>query len=103
MAFVIGKFIFSGDFLKQIDVLTLQNKLLNSACLVGLRQVVRHLEKSGRHLGCVVVADDAEQRIKSLVIELCNKHNVELLSFPSKEQLGALAGIKVNCAVLGLL
>ena len=85
-----------------IEVAELQNEVLSASKIVGLRQVVKHLEKLGHHLGCVVVASDAEQRIKSRVLELCSKHNVECKEFPSKKMMGLIAGIKVDCAVLGL-
>lgn len=85
-----------------IDIAELQNEVQNKAVLVGLRQVVKHLEKLGRHLGCVVVAGDAEQRIISRVLELCENHNVPVKQFFSKKTMGEIAGIKVDCAVLGL-
>ena len=85
-----------------IDIAKLQNEMQNRVVLVGLRQVVKHLEKLGRHLGCVVVAGDAEQRIKSRVLEICEKRNVPVKEFFSKKVMGEIAGIKVDCAVLGL-
>lgn len=89
--------------MQRIDTAELQNEVQNHSKLVGLRQVVKHLEKLGGHLGCVVVASDAEQRIKSLVEDLTQKYGVPLLEYESKAQMGQIVGIKVDCAVLGLI
>ena len=52
---------------------------------------------------CVYVATDAEDKIVSEISGLCESFGVILDMSKSKEELGALCGIEVDCATCAFL
>ena len=51
---------------------------------------------------CVIVADNADGFIKNSVTALCRDNGIEIVSVPSKRELGRVSGIDVPAAVVGL-
>lgn len=72
----------------------------NSSILIGTKQVLKACAKGA--LRCVILASDADESICSKVLQTCAQYNTEVLSFPSKRELGRLAGIDVASAVVGI-
>ena len=56
--------------------------------VVGTKQVLKSIE--GKTVKCVIVA------------ELCRENGIEIISVPSKKELGRISGIDVPAAVVGL-
>ena len=73
----------------------------NASRAVGLKQCVKAI-KSGRAKK-VIIAGDAEERIKSNIIELCKKFGIEAEYAGSMKALGAEAGIDVGTSVICII
>jgi len=80
-----------------VDIKKLIN---NSSVLVGTRQVLKACAKGA--LRCVILASDADESICNKIVQTCAQHNTEVYNFPSKRELGKLAGIDVASAVVGI-
>ena len=72
----------------------------NSSILVGTKQVLSACAKDA--LRGVILASDADESLCGKVTEACKKHNTEIIIFPSKHELGTIAGIDVASAVVGI-
>ena len=69
--------------------------------LVGCRQVLRGLSEDT--VRCVIVAEDADDQIKSQLVKATAERNVKVLYAPSMDWLGRNAGIDVGAATVGFL
>ena len=69
--------------------------------LVGCRQVLRGLSEDT--VRCVIVAEDADGKIKSHLVKTASERNVKVLHAPTMEWLGRNAGIDVGAATVGFL
>jgi ribosomal protein L7Ae-like RNA K-turn-binding protein len=85
------------EIMNSADIKKLIN---NSSALVGMRQVLKACAKGA--LRCVILASDADEGICDKVLQACAQHNTEVVMFPSKRELGKLAGIEVASAVVGI-
>ncbi|MDR3293472.1 MAG: ribosomal L7Ae/L30e/S12e/Gadd45 family protein [Clostridiales bacterium] len=72
-----------------------------SSKLVGLKQTERGVIKGA--VVCVVVAFDAEERIRLRFAALSARCKVRIVDGPSMRELGALCGIDVGASVVGIL
>lgn len=68
--------------------------------VVGTKQVLKSIE--GKTVKCVIVADNADGFIRNSVTALCRENGIEIISVPSKKELGRISGIDVLAAVVGL-
>lgn len=68
--------------------------------VVGTKQVLKSIE--GKTVKCVIVADNADGFIRNSVTALCRENGIEIISVPSKKELGSISGIDVPAAVVGL-
>jgi len=68
--------------------------------VVGTKQVLKSIE--GKTVKCVIVADNADGFIKNSVTASCRENGIEIISVPSKKELGRISGIDVPAAVVGL-
>lgn len=68
--------------------------------VVGTKQVLKSIE--GKTVKCVIVADNADGFIRNSVAALCRENGIEIISVPSKKELGRISGIDVSAAVVGL-
>ena len=68
--------------------------------VVGTKQVLKSIE--GKTVKCVIVADNADGFIRNSVTALCRENGIEIISVPSKKELGRISGIGVPAAVVGL-
>lgn len=68
--------------------------------VVGTKQVLKSIES--KTVKCVIVADNADGFIKNSVIASCKENDIEVLTVPSKRELGRVSGIDVPAAVVGL-
>lgn len=68
--------------------------------VVGTKQVLKSIE--GKTVKCVIVADNADGFIRNSVTALCRENGIEIISVPSKKELGIISGIDVPAAVVGL-
>lgn len=76
--------------------------VINSAKVVGMRETLRGLVDGT--IRCVIVAVDCDDEVRATVRENAKIHNVPIHYFSEgKKKLGALCGIEVSCAVVGIL
>lgn len=68
--------------------------------VVGTKQVLKSIE--GKTVKCVIVADNADGFIRNSVTALCRENGIEIISVPSKKELGRISGTDVPAAVVGL-
>lgn len=68
--------------------------------VVGTKRVLKSIE--GKTVKCVIVADNADGFIRNSVTALCRENGIEIISVPSKKELGRISGIDVPAAVVGL-
>ena len=59
--------------------------------VVGTKQVLKSIE--GKTVKCVIVADNADGFIRNSVTALCRENGIEIISVPSKKELGRISGI----------
>ena len=72
----------------------------NPTRLVGLKQVVRGISEG--IVWCVIVALDSDDFVKQRVTDAVGDRRVSIRYFDSKAKLGAMVGIDVSAAVVGL-
>ena len=77
------------------------SKLKTGKKLVGINQC-RKAVKDGSAL-TVFLAEDAENRIRLSLLELCKEQNVEVVSVSTLKELGEACGIEVGAAAAVLL
>ncbi len=80
---------------------TILNMLKNLDKQVGCRQVLRGLSEDT--IRCVVVAEDAEDRLKDVLVKASALKRVQVFYAPSMAWLGQNAGIDVGAAAVGFL
>lgn len=73
----------------------------SSSMLVGLRQVLRGIQKN--EVRCVVVALDSEDFVKQCVLDAIDAKCVKVVYCPTRRELGLTAGVDVPTAVVGLV
>lgn len=73
--------------------------LKSSRKVVGCKQVLRGLSEAT--IRCVIVAEDAENELKSALFRAASEMNARVLIAPSMEWLGRQAGIDVGAATVG--
>jgi ribosomal protein L7Ae-like RNA K-turn-binding protein len=73
----------------------------NPLRVVGLKQVLKGIEDGT--VWCVIVSSDSDEFIRSHIEESIGTKNVRIECIDSKEKLGALAGIDVPAAAVGLM
>ncbi|HEY8423797.1 MAG TPA: ribosomal L7Ae/L30e/S12e/Gadd45 family protein [Clostridia bacterium] len=83
-----------------MDNADIKKLISNSSLLVGTRQVLKACAKG--ELRCVVLASDVDESLGEKILQTCSQYNVEVLRYPSKRELGRLAGIEVASAVVGI-
>ena len=64
--------------------------------VVGLKQTLRAV-KSGTAV-TVYVAENAEEKIKKQIVDICKENNIEVVYVQSMDKLGNLCGISVGAA-----
>lgn len=69
--------------------------------VVGAKQVKRALKES--RVDKVYVAQDAEKRVTSGIVEHCNQMQIPIIYVRSMNKLGNACGIDINAAVAALL
>lgn len=74
--------------------------LQSSSKVVGSKQVLKGI--SDGTVRCVIVAADADFRLKRKIADCAAEYNVRLITVPSKKRLGEQAGIEVATATVGL-
>ena len=68
---------------------------------VGLKQFIRSAREE--KIKYVILADNADERLKNEVKDIARKDDIKVKSFPSKEELGKACGIDVAAAVVTVL
>ncbi len=68
---------------------------------VGLKQFIRSAREE--RIKYVVLAENADEKIKNEVRDIAKKGNIKVKSFPSKELLGKSCGIDIGAAVVTVL
>ena len=71
------------------------------AHVAGCKQVLRAV--AAEEAACVLLALDADDFIKTKVLDACNASGVKVENAPSMEQLGKACGIAVGCATCAIL
>lgn len=69
--------------------------------VVGVKQVKRALKESKANI--VYVAQDAEVRVTSDIVQQCDKMHIPIVYVESMDKLGDACGIDINAAVAALL
>lgn len=89
----------------KLEKMKTEQKILNMLKdldkLVGCRQVLRGLSEDT--IRCVIVAEDADGRIKADLVKAATVKKAKILYAPSMEWLGRNAGIDVGAATVGFL
>lgn len=73
-----------------------------SSRIVGTKQVIKAVNK-GVRLRCVYVAEDADDKVRDMVISACGRNNVEVEVASCMSDLGAMCGIDVGAACVAVL
>ncbi len=68
---------------------------------IGLKQTIKSIEQ--REAGEIIVADDADQVIKSKLLLVCKKNNIPISFVDSKRKLGKTCGIDVATATVAII
>jgi large subunit ribosomal protein L7A len=69
--------------------------------IVGTKQAVKAL-KNG-HVLEVIIAEDADSRITSKIVQTANDHNVKVTSVDSMKKLGKSCGIDVGATAVAII
>jgi large subunit ribosomal protein L7A len=69
--------------------------------VVGTKQTLKAIEKD--HVLVVYVARDAEERVVSPIVWLCEEKSLELVLVDTMSELGQACGIKVGAATAAAL
>ncbi|MDP1513236.1 ribosomal L7Ae/L30e/S12e/Gadd45 family protein [Paenibacillus sp. CMAA1739] len=68
---------------------------------IGTKQTIRMVELG--FASEVYVAEDADQRLTSNIIDLCNKQGVKVTLVDTMKNLGAACGIEVGAAMAAIV
>ncbi|HHX18216.1 MAG TPA: 50S ribosomal protein L7ae-like protein [Clostridium sp.] len=68
---------------------------------VGLKQSLKAIQKG--IVDKVYIANDAEERVVSKIINLCTEKNIPIVYADSMKQLGKACGIDVGAAVVSIV
>lgn len=68
---------------------------------IGTKQTLKMVEQGKAEQ--VFVAEDADPRITSKVVNLCNKHGIPIIYVDSMRKLGKACGIDVGAAMAASL
>ncbi|MFD1207084.1 MULTISPECIES: 50S ribosomal protein L7ae-like protein [Sporosarcina] len=68
--------------------------------IIGTKQTVKAIRAG--IVQKVVIAEDAEQRLVSSVIEEAKTHNIPIVYVDSREKLGRACGIQVGAATVAI-
>ncbi|MCV9952510.1 ribosomal L7Ae/L30e/S12e/Gadd45 family protein [Paenibacillus sp. BT-177] len=68
---------------------------------IGTKQTIRMVELG--FASEVYVAEDADQRLTSNIIDLCDKHGVKVTLVDTMKNLGAACGIEVGAAMAAIV
>ncbi|HKL94503.1 MAG TPA: ribosomal L7Ae/L30e/S12e/Gadd45 family protein [Clostridia bacterium] len=79
----------------------LEKMLITSSKVVGTKQVLRSIASD--ELRCVVISEDADETLKSKIINASDSAKIEVLYSPSMQWLGKTCEIAVGAAVVGIL
>ncbi|KAL7670347.1 hypothetical protein ACOME3_005284 [Neoechinorhynchus agilis] len=82
----------STDQINEICEMSIRNALASGHVLLGLRQVVKMLDRR-QGLFCILAKNCDHQGITSLVQALCKEHGVKLLMVDDNKKLGEWAGL----------
>jgi|GEM_PF-409638 len=77
------------------------NMFTKAGKVAGMRQVVRGIKAN--RIRCVLVAQDADEHIKTEITALCAANSIAVEQVQSKKELGENMGLDVDCAVVGIL
>jgi ribosomal protein L7Ae-like RNA K-turn-binding protein len=69
--------------------------------VVGLNQVLKGIAKD--NVRCVVIACDSESFVGECVKDAIGAKCVDILSGPSRKELGEIVGVEVPTAVVGIV
>jgi large subunit ribosomal protein L7A len=69
--------------------------------VVGFRQTMKALENNSAQV--VYVAGDAEERVTSLVLQLCKEKGIQVYHVDTMSELGKASNIKVGAAVAAII
>ncbi|AUG58501.1 Ribosome-associated protein L7Ae-like protein [Acetivibrio saccincola] len=69
--------------------------------MVGLKQSLKAVQKG--IVEKVYIAKDAEERVVSKIIDLCEEKDIPIVYTDSMKQLGRACGIDVGAAVVSVL
>jgi len=73
----------------------------NPQRLVGLKQVLRGIAEG--NVWCVIMSLDSDDFVKQKVLDAVGNSKICVKYFDNKSKLGALVGIDVSAAVVGLV
>ncbi|MDD4840229.1 MAG: ribosomal L7Ae/L30e/S12e/Gadd45 family protein [Clostridia bacterium] len=79
----------------------IETMIKSSPKVVGTKQVLRSIASD--ELRCVVISEDADEALKSKLIDASMKSDIEVCYAPSMEWLGHASEIAVGAAVVGIL
>ena len=68
---------------------------------IGTKTTIKAVKN--REASVVYVAQDAERRVLSPVIDLCKENNIEVIEVPQMDELGKACGIKVGAAMAAIM
>ncbi len=68
---------------------------------IGVKQTIKALESDS--VALVYIAGDADRQITADVVALCLVKDIELITIPTRAELGSACGIDVGAAVVALL
>lgn len=80
---------------------TVSHLLSNSSKRIGTKAVLKGI--ACQEIRCVILAGDADKVIVNSVKQACKENGVEVLSVPSKVELGKACQIDVACACVGII
>ena len=69
--------------------------------VVGVKQVKRALNSA--EVEAVYVANDAEKKVTSDIVKLCEEKQIQTIYVDSMKKIGKACGIDINAAVAALL
>lgn len=81
---------------------SIDNLVKSSSKLVGMKQVLRSVIESDA-IWCVVIAQNADKAIKDKILSEVKSKSIEVMYCKDMQTLGAICGIDVGAAVVGLL
>ncbi|MGE4283498.1 MAG: L7Ae/L30e/S12e/Gadd45 family ribosomal protein [Clostridia bacterium] len=73
------------------------DELKNAKRIVGIKQAVKAVQ--GGKVKKAFIAEDADEKVTSHFIELCDNHSIEIEYVSSMKELGKACDISVGAAV----